>query len=406
VAARSTPVTERLALKFMRRQPNWTPAAPSDDPIHLLNPAEREALRRIERQAIVRAAIAGALSGAASFTAALLANRGHPIDGSRVSVHNLMTYWGWVGAVTIVASIFELGFLYLDGLRAVHRMACTAGLAFETDTAQSRDAELLSTLARAALELPNPPKPLDGIDPLIESSAFFIFAVSLLYKAKIALTTFLVKALLRGVLGRIAARAVLDFVGVPVTAIWNAIVCHYVLREARIRILGPFAVTELLSSVHASTELGRAAFAIAQRAAASAVVRSRNFHPNHLALIRRLNETLALEEVPEPDNTERFVHELRSLSAAEQTFALHVLVTASIVDGKLTRAERRLLRQAYDACGRELALDRIEAVTRAFRAGQPITEEVHLAVQGPVFTEQFNTPPERFDSSSKGSALS
>ncbi len=391
MAASSTPVTEKLALKFMGRQPNWAPAAPADDPIHLLNFAEREALRRIERQTIVRAAIAGALSGGASFAAALLANRGHPIDGPRVSVHNLMAYWGWVGAVTIVASIFELGFLYLDGLRAVHRMACTAGLAFDADSAHSRDAELLSTLARAALELPNPPRPLDGIDPLGESSTFFIFAASLLYKAKIALTTFLVKALLHGVLGRIAARAVLDFVGVPVTAIWNAIVCHRVLREARIRVLGPFAITELLSSAHASKELGREAFAIAQRAAASAVVRSRNFHPNHLALIRRLNESLALEEVPEPDNTERFIHELRSLSPIEQTFALHVLVTASIIDGRLTRAERRLLRQAYDACGLKLDLERIKAVTRAFRAGQPITEDVRLATHRPAFTGQFNT---------------
>jgi hypothetical protein len=76
----------------MRRQNCIAPVAPADDPIHLLNPDERSALQRIERQAVTRAAIAGTLSATASAVASIVAHLSHPIDGANVSLHNLVTY--------------------------------------------------------------------------------------------------------------------------------------------------------------------------------------------------------------------------------------------------------------------------------------------------------------------------
>jgi hypothetical protein len=365
----------------MRRQPSIAPVAPADDPIHLLNPDEREALQRIERQAVIRAAIAGALSATASAIASIVAHLSHPVDGVHVSLHNLVTYWGWVGAVTLVASVIEIGFLYWDALRAVHRMACAAGLQFDPSAERQNDNQVLTTLARAALELPNPLKPLDGIDPRRETSPLFVVLASLLYKAKVALTTFVMKALLRGALGRAAARAVLDFVAVPVTAAWNAVVCHYVLREARLRILGPSAVVELIQAGTQSLEVSRAGWLVAERAVASAVVRTRDFHPNHLALIQALSLRIPVEQVPDADDTQRFIRDLTLLGTADQTFALHVLVTAAILDGRITRAERRLLEQAFTACKRSLDMKLIDAAVRTFRAGQPVTETLKSTVQ-------------------------
>ncbi len=373
-------LTERVALQFMRRQPSVAPVAPADDPIHLLNPDERAALRRIERQAVTRAAVAGALSATASAIASILANLSHPIDGANVSLHNLVTYWGWVGAVTLVASIIEIGFLYWDALRAVHRMACAAGLQFDPSEERKSDTEVLATLTRAALELPNPLKPMDGIDPRRETSPWFVVLISLLYKAKVALTTFVVKALLRGALGRAAARAVLDFVAVPVTAVWDAVVCYYVLREARLRILGPSAVVELIETGTHSANIGRAGWQVAERAVASAVVRTRDFHPNHLALMNALSQRLPIEEVSEPDDTQRFIHELALLGPAEQTFVLHVLVAAAILDGRVTRAERRLLEQAFATCNRQLSMQLVDSAVRTFRAGQPVTKTLEACL--------------------------
>src|SRR5690349_22571805 len=48
------------------------------------------------------------------------------------------------------------------------------------------------------------------------------------------------------------SRSALELVAIPVTAIWNAVVAHWVLGEARLRILGPSAGLELRSEEHTS----------------------------------------------------------------------------------------------------------------------------------------------------------
>jgi hypothetical protein len=365
----------------MRRQPSFAPVAPADDPVHLLNSDERAALQRIEHLAVLRAAAAGALSALASAGTSIWINRSHPIDGVKVSLHNLATYWGWVGIVTLAASIIEIAFLYWDALRSVHRMACVAGLRFDAQAERQNDAEVLGALARAALELPNPLRPLEGINPHREAHPAIIVLASLLYKAKIALTTLIAKALLRGALGRAAARAILDLMSVPVTAVWNAVVCHQVLREARLRILGPSAVVELIEASFRPSEISRNGWEVAERAVASAVVRTRDFHPNHLALMHTLNQRCAVAEVDEPDDTRRFLRELEGLSDADQTFVLHVLATAAILDGRVTRAERQLLEQSFRICGRELDLRLVHRAVRTFRAGQPVTQTLAVMVR-------------------------
>ncbi len=338
-------------------------------------------MRRIEVRTILAAATAGGISALASSLTAIIAHRHFPIGDPSSTTRDLVAYWSWVGGVTLVASIFEITFLYWDALRAVHHMACAAGYPVDARVAKERDAEVVSSLARAALELPNPLITRFGINPRREASVWFVTVASLLYKAKIALTTFLAKALLRGALGRATARALLELVAIPVTAIWNAIVCFVVLREARLRILGPSAVSELLDVGLQLGEVTRRGWQVALRATASAVVRTRDFHPNHVALLRALTDQFTVAEIAEPDDPSRFLEELSTLSRADQSFVLHVLVTAAILDGRTTRAERRLLEQAFAICRRVFDPQAVHAAMIAFRNGQPVVDAIRVAVQ-------------------------
>lgn len=366
----------------MRRQTAVAAVAPADDPIHLLTPEERAALRGIASGAIVRAAVAGALSGLASAVAAIMAHRAYPLEGLHKHADHFVVYWAWVGGVTIIASILEIGFLYWDALRSVHRMACAAGLKLGSGEGSNSQVDVMSALARAALELPNPLTPQAGIDPRREATAALIVLASLLYKAKIALTTFLLKALVRSALGRAAARTLLELIAVPVTALWNAVVCHYVLREALLRIFGPSAVFELLDAVAAKDRISAQGWQVAVRAVASAVVRTRDFHPNHLAVLVALSQKAASSDLEQVDDTRRFLQELERLVPEEQSFVLHVLVTAAILDGRMTLAEKRLLKQAFAACGREPDFRTLKVAVRTFRSGKPVIDAVRDVVEG------------------------
>jgi hypothetical protein len=369
------PLFERFGLAVLRRSPARAAVAGEDDPIHVLNADELHELRRIERFAVVRAATAGALSGAASAAAAIWAHRFIGPDGEPYSAADGARFWTVVVVVTILASIFEIGFLYWDALRSVHAMASAAGLKL-SESIEGERREVALALARAALELPNPKERAFGVDPRRESIRWRVALAALLYKAKIALTTFLIKVILRGLLGRVMGRALFELVTIPVTAIWNAIVCFMVVREARLRTMGPSAAIELVGFALADWTPNPSGRAGIFRSVASAIVRTQDFHPNHLALLRVLVERLGPVDVDEVDDPARFLTELRLLPANDRRVALRLLVIAAVLDGKLTRAEKSLLAQAFGACNRPFTLGRVEELRRAFCAGRGLDFEL------------------------------
>ena len=233
------PDLEALGLQYLRRRAAVPSFTESTDPIHILNPTEQAALRRIERSMVLRAAIAGALSGAVSAAAELIAIGPGPAT---------TIGWLWVAGATLAATAMEIAYLYWDALRSVHDLAAAAGVRL-FPPGVSISAMTATALARAALELPNRPDPRIPVNPYREASKAMLVTAAILYKLKIGLTNFLLKALIRRLGGRTLLRSWAPFVAVPVTALWNAWVARVVIHEARIRAMGPSATCERLDSL-------------------------------------------------------------------------------------------------------------------------------------------------------------
>src|SRR5262249_51234454 len=140
--------------------------------------------------------------------------------------------WTVIGGATAAASIVEISYLYWDGLRTVHELAREAGLELFPEGERTAVAQ---AMARAALELPNPTAAVFGVDPRREASKLGLFFASIVYKLKISVSNFVMKALVRRAFARAFVRAWLPLVSVPVTAAWNGIVAWLILREARVR---------------------------------------------------------------------------------------------------------------------------------------------------------------------------
>lgn len=374
----------RAGIVYFRRLAEGAGRVDVGDGVHFLNPNEREALRRIERRAILRAAVAGGLSTIAAGIVEVLAQPllgPHPEHATwEQSAH----FWALVGGATVLASIVEIAYLYWDGLRAVHGLSREAGLDLFPD--EDDDKALATAMARAALELPTPPTGLFGVNPFREASRARLVVSSIVYKLKVSVTNFVVKALVRRMLGRAFVRMWLPFVAVPVTAAWNAVVCWLILREARIRAMGPSAAREMVGIVFEDVKepsaAGRAAFV---RAVASSIVRTEDMHPNLVALLREVagrvglaNDGDAKELVDSADgagdldDSQAFLAQLAALDAGERKSTLRILAIASIIDGRLTRAEKRLLVEAHAASGVPLDLHKVHALRRAFMSGDAI----------------------------------
>jgi hypothetical protein len=369
------PLLVRLGIRYFQALSSEATRRQSADAVHVLNDEERKALRRIERGAILRAAIAGAVSSA--IAAAIELHVAGPLLGPRpryATFEDQVRFYAVLGAATVVTAAVEIAFLYWDGLRAVHRLSHEAGL--DLFPQHDGDKALAGAMARAALELPNPTNRFFGVDPRREASRVRLVLATIVYKAKISVTNFLVKAIVRRVLGRAFVRSWLPFVAVPVTAAWNAVVCRLIMREARIRAMGPSAARELVALVlPEDIRLSREGRAVVVRAVASSIVRTEDLHPNLAALflevIRRIGGADIAGEA-DLDDTALFLERIARLDGDEQAVVLRVLAVASTIDGRLTLREKRLLAEAHAACGRQHDIRTVERLRRAFVKGESI----------------------------------
>lgn len=378
---------ERLGVRYFSRRAKALPKIELADAIHVLNPSERRALRRIQWGAITRAFLVGALSAAvvASAMVLLLPIRGgHAADATW---HQIVTYWGLVGAIGVVTAVFEVGFMYWDSLRSVHSLAHAAGLDIFAG-AEDPDAEraaVAAALARAALELPNPPDEIFGVDPHRDMSKIRLIFVTLIYKAKISLTNFVLKALVRRMLGRAGVRTWLHYVGVPVTAAWNATVSFVVLREARIRVMGPSAAMEYVSAIlDREPPLSRAGRQAAMRAVGCCIISTRDMHPNLRALLAHLRQRLRVRQHEAFDDRERFLADLNALYPNERVLVLRLLFLAAIIDGRVARAERRLVDRALSICNLPPDDGTLDELKQAFVRGDPAPAQRLRAIGGVI----------------------
>lgn len=322
-----------------------------DDEVHVLDDEEQQQLVAIERAMVGRAALFGALSGTVAAVADVLAQ---PYLDEGASFLENSTYWLIVGSASVAATIAEIALLYWDSLRSVHALARAAGVPLFPQGLEEGSSPLATTLTRAALELPNPPEGPYGIDPYREVSRLQLAVASLIYKLKVSITNLLTKVVLRRLLGRSALRVYLEFVGVPVYALWNGFVAFLIVREARLRAIGPSAARVYAEAIFGDTTPAEDERIAAWSAVAAAVVRTHDVHPNLAAMLGELETRFG--RVPEArgiDDTGDFLRQLERLPAQAQGRILAWLHVAAVIDGRVTRAERRLLDQAYGICGRE-----------------------------------------------------
>ena len=363
---------ERVGLHYFRKRSTKFPARQGDE-VYLLDADEMLALKRIERLAVVRAAIAGATSAAIAAAACYFADPLLDELPSDAGFAQQWKYWLIVMGVTCVVTVAEILFLYWDALRTVHTLACAAGL--DLFPKQGERSAVVTSLVQAALELPLPPETNPNVQPGRNTSWLMLFIAPLIYKTKVSLTSFLIKAIVRRYAGRVITRAWIEFVAVPVCAIWNAVVCWWIIREARYRAMGPSAIKYCLQQLYdRNPDLSDEDRLIALDAVASVISRNVNLHPNVERLYREVENSvdgdMTLNE--SEFQPEQFLSQLGNLSAKQQEFQIGLLELASIIDGHLSPWELELVGDAREVCGMLRDPQRLKMLLAFFRSGQPI----------------------------------
>ncbi len=368
---------ERFGISYLHRLAGKEGEKPLDtQAIHILTEEDRKQMRRVERRASWLIAFVGAVSASISVFAYYMAE---PIlyrvadPGWQI----WLEFYAWVGGVTLLATALEIFYIHITSIKATQKLAAIAGLdLFPDGTPESATAYIL---VRAALELPNPPATDLGLDHHRESSKWIILFATLIYKIKIFATNVIARLILRRLLGRVVARVWLELIAIPVTAAWNYAAARVVMREARVRTLGPSLAREFVDRLKEEKELlsPQAKECLLQAVGAN-IVRTVDPHPNLVLLFRLLAEAFEVDPMSETefDSSQALLANLANLSGMEQSYVLKVLETATLIDGRMRRREISLLEAASKKTQRSFDLDKLKDLRKQFMQGQAILDRL------------------------------
>lgn len=282
-------------------------------------------------------------------------------------------YYILYGSVLAVMLVVELTVLFWLGLKTVYSLACLIGhYQGSTDSALPVDDAVPNILARAALEVPDPVIHYLGIDPLKHLSKSKLILVAVLYKAKVLLSSLVVRYVLVRTFGKGGARTAFSWIGIPITGFWDAFTLYKVAREARLRLFGHKLAEHLSTQVLTDailTQLSPLAREGAVRAVATMMVLTQHYHPNMLVLLMRLGDTFEIKEGCEYDNWDDFLSVLDKVAVHERYFLLDLLSVSAAFDGRLSRLEKHHLPEAFRELT-EVYMQRIQQLSEMLVSGQ------------------------------------
>jgi hypothetical protein len=305
-----------------------------------------------------------------------------------------LLFWAINGGALGICTGFEIAGLYYWGMKNSVRVANK--LDMRLIPLNRVRATVAQSLIRAALELGQANDVIFGVDPLAEQtskSTVIAALIAILYAAKIALTGFLMKVLVKRFMARGGAKYALPWMAVPACAGWNALVGNAIMREAKLRALGVAAGVELFNAfMEEDAELMKVGPANARRilkmqiirAVACNIVKHRDFYPSKEVLLKHVMGYLNMidefkgsvgETGGRIDVPEDFLLDMSQLSQTEQKLVIKVLALCSILDGRVRGRERKFYQAAAEACNLPDNQHRMKLIAKRFRKMMPIEVE-------------------------------
>jgi len=358
---RSAAILERLCIAYLDLLP--IPRVETDSDLGRLSPAEKAFLRAVSRRTAIAAFIISVVCTAGLFVPAYMGV--YPMMRVALFGGSFTCEWAFWGAM-FVWLLIEIILLILLNLLSVHQVAAGTGFL----TVENKQ-EIQPQVVRIALATPARDLARFGLDPYQDANPIGLFIYNVLQMTKGFLAHQLTKLVLIGIGGRAALRSILDFSGVPIYGAINAFAANHILSEAEIIIMGRKSIEQLgsrLPRFPPDSVFQDSVYDALQFVAMS----KRDFHPNHAALA----DTVLAHYLIKPRDSHRFslesVRRFRSLPTQQRRVVSLVLVAGLVLDGRITRREKKRLEHLGSAALIGASIRQISQWAASFRNGEGV----------------------------------
>lgn len=309
----------------------------TDNALYLLNEQEIKSIRRNETIAVWTAALLGAMGVILLYLPQYLFPGLFPVTtfviaGKTITIPIVMLLY------SLVLVILEILLLTFLNIWCTHEVAVATGfLNYQNKSEQYRR----NLLVDIGLEKKNKQVLTYGIDPLQDINKKALMVWNLLFILKATLSNMLFKVLIQRLLGRYAVKALQDFAGIPIFALWNAWGTKIILRQARVIIMGQNLIEILEHRIKTNQPPTDSFKALLYDTLQYIAISKRDFHYNHYLLAKNLFELYAIAPKKEHWLEGGFYQKLQQASIEERHICQLVIVLGFLLDGKLSYRERR-----------------------------------------------------------------
>ncbi|TAE13555.1 MAG: hypothetical protein EAZ95_10970 [Bacteroidetes bacterium] len=236
-----------------------------------------------------------------------------------------------------LAEIYALTWLNLMIVYAIARVC-----RFPDKKDEHYDAHI-RMLFEASLDKTNKLQKQFGINPLAGLSPVRLFVVSTLFILKATLSNLLVKFLLKRTLARFALVGYayyVDYFSVFIFAGWNMYATHVVVREAKVRVMGPSLIQQLVQHLHKILKDDVVFKEVLLDVLQVIAVAKRNYHHNHYLLAHELVKVFELPKLEEiAVNEEQLLEKMGTMSDEAQQGIAKLFILGLLVDGSISMRE-------------------------------------------------------------------
>ena len=303
---------------------------------------KKEADRRLDllcRMAIIRAGVAGLLSGLVVIFFALLL-RDFEFGGQ----NQKLIFAVVLALIGFLTTGIELAFLYRDSLNTASRMAKVINLPQEEIAKMDVEHAIGPWLIYAALGAPGYRGTLFGIDPLEKIGRAGLLIRKILKKLGSASSFTFFKAILRRIwvriIGRVATRAYVELLALPIFILFNIVGMRHTMSEMRSRLVGHELTPKLIQ--HAFPEGLESINSGVRRATLEGLIErvttARYLHPNQIRVLELLGDTY--------DKNAK-------ISKTDRRRSDRFLVALSAMSGKDSRRCKKLNKAIIERLGKE-----------------------------------------------------
>ncbi|WP_427046971.1 LBF_2804 family protein [Halomonas casei] len=327
-----------------------------------------QALKRTRRWIITWAAVAGMISGTLIGGAEWWMREFATDNWNALSLREQLPYWAGYMAVAGSITALEIGFLYWNALRGVASITRLAGLHYGQTEPLEPDIQLtVHGVSRVALEYPSPGNLIYGVDPHAYLGGWRITARALLYRLKISLSSFLLRLLLRRLLGRLTLRGFLPVLTGPLYAVWNAWIAARIIQEAYLQARGPALVKQLMATLADSDAPTRRLVA---QGVGELIMRNQHPHPNLVLLLARLLDSLPDKPQAIDVDWPTTLHDYAQLTNPPRHTLLSALTQTALLSGTYRGSRKRFLKEVFATCQTPLLETDVKAQQQRLLSGE------------------------------------